>query len=214
MRKALVLSSAAVLIGCGIARAADSATPQMIPPDFIQLFAPIAVQTIQAQFPNPPVKLEPVPEKTVGYHIESQVAVVAMPDKNLTDKTLDELADKEVPVALFVTKDLTLQDKTAALAKEKVALADVDGKIKIPVFYLVAKKTGEDRSLLIYSKENKPVATVALKKPEGDAAKPAADAPPVALKLTDIDLEKKTMSVTVSVEGGYQSTVKRAQTEL
>ena len=69
------------------------------------------MQLIQQQFPEPPVKVDPRPDKAQGYHVKEMVGVVMMPDKNLSAEAIDKATDKEVPVAVLATKSLTLEDK-------------------------------------------------------------------------------------------------------
>jgi hypothetical protein len=199
MRRPLIILSAALAVAGG-ARAAVNA--EAIPPDFLQQFAPFAIQLIQQQFPNAPVKVDPSAEKTVGYHVQEMVGVVLMPDKNLTAKVVEEAGEKEVPIAVLATKSLAVGDKDGAVNKEKVAIADFNGMFKIPVFFLSVKGAAADRTLVVYSKEGTPLATAPLKKQAGDAAAP------VQMKLTDIDLEKKTLNATVSLNGAYEGTLK------
>lgn len=200
MRKAL-LALSLVLVAGSVARAA-AVEAEPIPPDFLQQFTPFAIQLIQSQFPNAPVKVDPAAEKTVGYHVKEMVGLVAMPDKNLTCKAIDEAGDKEVPVAWIATKSLSVQNGDGLLDKEKVAVADFNMMFKLPVFFLAAKGSGADHTLLIYSKDGKPVATAPLKKQAGDTNVP------LGLKLTDIDMEKKTLSATLSLNGAYEATIK------
>src|SRR6187549_3157909 len=108
MRKALIVFSLVLIAGGGARAAAVDAEP--IPPDFLQQFTPFAIQLIQSQFPNAPVKVDPAAEKTVGYHVKEMVGLVAMPDKNLTCKAIDEAGDKEIPVAWIATKSLCVSN--------------------------------------------------------------------------------------------------------
>src|SRR5687767_8195794 len=186
-RRFFCLSLAAALgAGWGVARAADAVAAEAIPADFIAQFAPFAVQLIQQQFPEPPVKVDPRPDKAQGYHVKEMVGVVMMPDKNLTAEAIDKATDKEVPVAVLATKSLTLEDKDAAgIGADKIAVADFNGMFKIPVFFMAVKAKGEERTLEIYSKNGAALASAPLKKQPGNADLP------VALKLTNIDLAKK-----------------------
>lgn len=201
MRKALALLSIALFAGTA-ARAAETVNADPIPPDFLQQFTPFAIQLIQQQFPNAPVKVDPAAEKTVGYHVKEMVGLVALPDKNLTSKAIDEAGDKEIPVCWIATKSLSISNGEGVLDKEKVAVADFNGMFKLPVFFLAAKGSGADRTLLVYSKEGKPVVTAPLKKQAGDANVP------LGLKLTDIDVEKKALTATLSLGGAYEATLK------
>src|SRR5687767_1212973 len=109
MRKPILALSLAVLALAGSARAEVAA--EAIPADILAQIVPFAVQAIQQQFPDPPVKVDPLGEKAVGYHVQEKVGVLAIPDRNLTAKAVEEMTDKDVPVALFSTLRLTLQDK-------------------------------------------------------------------------------------------------------
>src|SRR5687767_7045464 len=118
MRRPLIILSMAVAVAGG-ARAAVNA--EAIPADFLQQFVPFAIQLIQQQFPNAPVKVDPAAEKSVGYHVQEMVGVVLMPDKNLSAKVVDEAGEKDVPVGWLATKSLAVGDKDGAINKEKVA---------------------------------------------------------------------------------------------
>jgi hypothetical protein len=202
MRRLWLPLSLAVIAAAGIARA--EVVAEAIPSDTIQTVAPFAVQAIQQQFPNPPVKVDPNTEKIFGYHVKQAVAMVVVPDRNLTAKAIEETADSDVPVAIVTTKSLSFRekDKETVVSGDKLAVADVNGVLKLPVFFLSIKRQGADRVLQIYSKDQKPVLSAPLKK-EGEAS----DAP-LTVKLTNIDLEKKTLDATFFLAGGYQSTFK------
>ena len=205
MKKLVLGLSAAVLLGAGIARAEVMA--QDIPPDFIAQFAPLAVPLIEKQFPNPPVKVTADSSKISGWHVMEKMGFVVMPDKALTTKAVEDAGDKETPVAMFATLSLAVQKGEAALPASDQAVAEVQGTFKIPVYFVSVKKKGDERELEIYSKPEKAVLSVPLKK----AAAPAGDAAIVA-KASNIDLEKKKMDVTVNV-GGYEGTFKLAVTD-
>jgi len=205
MRKTLFVLGAAALAAAGAARAAGSAEP--IPPEFFQQFAPLAIQLLQAQFPNPPVKIDPQPEKIVGSHVEMKIGVVALPDKNLTPKAVEEAGDKDVPVAVVVTRAVTLQEGEGTVSKDKLAIIEFGDAARLPIFFLAVRGNAAERTLLVYGKEGKPLATVPLKKQAGDLNVP------LALKLTDIDLEKKTMNATFDLSGTWEGTLKMAYAE-
>lgn len=202
-KKWLALSAAAAVTVAGAGRAALMA--EEIPADFIAQFAPFALQLVQAQFPNPPVKVDPASEKARGYHVDQKVGVVVMPDKNLTAKSVAECGDKTVPAAVVFTKSLSVEEKDTVVNGEKLAVADFNGQLKIPVFFLAVKGKGEERTLEVYSKDGTPVASAPLKKAEVD------ESTPVGVKLTNIDLEKKKVDATVSLTGGYETTLKMGQ---
>jgi len=202
MRKTILILSAAVLAAGGAARAAVEAQP--IPAEFLQQFGPLAVQVMQAQFPNPPVKVDPRVEKIVGSHVQESLGVVLVPDKNLAPKVIEEAGDKDVPVAVLVAKSLNLQMADGPVSKDRLAIAEVTDQVKLPVFFLAARGNAAERTLLVYGKDGKPITTLPLKKATGDLSAP------VALKLTDIDPEKKTLNATISLNGSYETTVKMA----
>jgi len=205
MRKTVYILAAAALAAAGVARAAVNAEP--IPPEFFQQFAPLAIQLLQAQFPNPPVKVDPQPEKIVGSHVEMKIGVVALPDKNLTPKAVEEAGDKDVPVAVFVTRAVTLQEGDGTVSKDRVPLIEFGDAARLPIFFLAVRGNAAERTLLVYGKDGKPLATVPLKKQAGDLNVP------VALKLTDIDLDKKTLNATIELNGTWEGTLKMACAE-
>jgi len=199
LKKALPVAFA-VLFAVGVARAEVAA--EAIPADYIQQFAPLAVGLFQAQFPNPPVKVEPNAEKAHGYHLKEKIGVLVFPDKNVTAKSIEEAKDKEVPVGILATLSLTLETKDRVVPAEELAVADLNGQLKLPVFFLAVKAEGADRALTIYSKDGKALTTTTLKKQAGDANQP------VGLKLTNIDVEKRKSDATVSIGGAYEGTLK------
>jgi hypothetical protein len=200
MRKTLIGVSLALATVVGVARAEVAA--EAIPADFVQQFIQLALPLMQQQFPNPPVKVDVNGEKTVGYHVQEKVGLVVMPDKNVTAKAVEECADKELPLALVATKSLVVPGNDGQVRAEKLAVADVAGMFRLPVFFLSVKGKGEERTLEIYGKDNQAIASVPLKKQPGDAAQP------VGLKLTNIDVEGKKMEALVSVAGAYEGNVK------
>lgn len=210
MRKLWIGLPAVLLLAGGMARA--EVTAEAIPPEFLQQFAPFAMQLIQQQFPNPAVKVDAHAEKTVGYHVMEKVAVVMMPDRNLTARAIDELADKELPVAIMATRSLsvqeTVQEKEATVPADRLAIADFNGMFKIPVFFLAVKSKGADRTLEVYSKDGKALSSVPLKKQVGNTEVP------VGLKLANVDLEKKVADVIIQLSGAYEATFKVGIVEL
>lgn len=202
-RKIMPLPLAAVLLGAaGVAWAQAAAEP--LPPEHVKMFAPLAIALIQEQFPEPPVKVEPQPELTQGYHVRQEIGVVMIPDKNLTAEAVEQAGEKEVPVGILATKSLSLEDRDAVIGEDRIAVANFNDLLKIPVFYLTTKGAGDARSLEVYSKTGKPLVSVPLKKVEknGDAA--------LSFKLTNIDVEKKKLDVNLNVGGTYEGTVRMA----
>jgi hypothetical protein len=198
MRKTMLGLSLAAVAVAGVAWA-EGVEAEAIPPDTVATLAPIAVQLLQAQFQKPPVKIDPNPDKALGYHVKQMVAVVLMPDKGVTAKAIDEASDKEVPLCVVATKSLSFQDKDVVINGDKLAYVEFDGTFKLPVFFLSVKGKEAERNLTIYSKDSTPIASVPLKK---EACDPEA---PVQVKLDKIDLEKKSLEVTFGIGGAYQS---------
>jgi hypothetical protein len=204
MKKGLIALGLIVGLAAGV-RAADAVEAEAIPPDFIQQFAPVATLFFQQQFPNPPVKIDPNAEKALGYHVKESVAALAIPDKALTEAVIKDAKDKDVPVGVLTCKSLSLlaKDKDETLPADKVAILDIQGQIKLSVFFLAVQGEGDNRTLRIYSKDTKdPVAIAPLKKMSGDANNP------IGMKLTNIDPEKKRAEMTLNLGGAYEGTVK------
>jgi hypothetical protein len=199
MRKTLIAVSLAAAAAAGIARAEVAA--EAIPAEVITQYGAVAVLLIQAQFPDPPVKVDPAPESAVGYHVEQKVGVVVIADRNLTQKAVEEAGEKSVPIGVLATQALTLQEKDAPIKGDRLAIADLNGKVKLPLFFLAVKGQGEQRILEVYSKDGKPLYTSPLKKQAGDQERP------LGLKLSNIDLPGKKLDATVSVAGAYEGTL-------
>lgn len=206
MRKRLIGIPLLLIAAAGVVRAEVAA--EAIPPDFLAQFSPFAVALIQQQFPDPPVKIDPAADKAVGYHVKEMFGVVAMPDKNLSAKAVEEAGEKEVPVGVIATRALSLQEKDAVVNGDRLAVADFNGMFKIPVFFLSVKSKGAERELEVYSKNGKPVLTVPLKKQSSDAATP------LNIRLTNIDAEKRKLDATVSLGGAYEGTLNLGAVDL
>jgi hypothetical protein len=206
MRKPLIAMSVLLIAAAGVVRA--EVTAEAIPPEVILQFGPLAVGLIQMQFPNPPVKIDPAADKAVGYHVKEDFAVMALPDKNLTAKLVDDAGETEVPVGVIATRALSVQEKDAVVSGDRLAVADFNGVFKIPLFFLSVKAKGADRELEVYSKTGKAILSVPLKKQAGDAASP------LNLRLTNIDVEKKKLDATVSLGGAYEGTINLGAVEL
>jgi len=206
MRKTFLCLSLAVVAAAGVARA--EIMPEPIPADFIQQFAPLVIDLVQQQIPNPPVKVEANAEKALGYHFTVEqgekelLGVVAMPDKNLTAATVEKATDKGTPVGVLGMKSLSLVDKEDVFKADRLAVAELNGIFKMPVFFLSVKGSGADRTLEIYSKDGKALVSAPLKKQASDAAVP------LNLKISNIDAAKKKADLTISLGGAYESTVK------
>jgi hypothetical protein len=206
MRKQLIGISMLLIAAAGVVRAEIAA--EAIPANLIAQFGPFAVGLIQQQFPDPPVKVDPIAEKAVGYHVKEAYAVMVMPDKNLTAKVVEEAGEKEVPVGVLATRALSVQEKDAVVSGDRLAVADFNGQIKLPVFFLSVKSKGADRELEVYSKEGKPLLSVPLKKQAGDAELP------LNVRLSNIDAEKKKLDATLSLGGTYEGTLNLGAVEL
>jgi hypothetical protein len=198
--------AAMLAVTVGIAHA--EVVADAIPADVLAQVAMFAVPLIQTQFPNPPVKIDPATDKVIGYHVDQKVALLMMPDKAFTAKSIEEAGEKEVPVGVIATRSLSLQEKDAVVGGDRLAVADFNGLYKLPVFFLAVKGNGADRILEVYSKEGKSLLSVPLKKQASDAAIP------LNVKLTNIDLEKKKMDATLSLGGAYEGTLNLGIVEL
>lgn len=206
MRK-LWIGLAVACVAAAAARAQIAAEP--IPAEFLQQFAPFATALFQQQFPNPPVKLDLQADKAVGYHVKEMVGIVAVPDRNLSARAIEEIADRELPAGVVTTKSLSIQDRDTVINGDRLALLDLNGAAKLPVFFLAIRASGNERVLAIYAREaGKPLLTVPLKKQAGDLERP------IALKLANIDPEKRTLEATLSFAGSYEATLKMAYVEL
>ncbi len=209
MKKSLIALGLMVGLTAGAVRAAN-VDPEEIPAEFIQQFAPIATLLFQQQFPEPPVKVDPNAEKALGYHVKQEVAALAIPDRALTEVAVNDAKEKDVPVGVLTAKSLSLlaKDKDETLPNDKLAIMDIQGQVKLAVFFLAVQADGENKVLRIYGKDTKePVAIVPLKKMAGDATKP------IAMKLSNIDTEKKRAEMTLSLGGAYEGTMKLGFTE-
>lgn len=206
MRKPLIAMSVLLIAAAGIVRAEVAA--EAIPPEVILQFGPLAVGLIQMQFPDPPVKVDPSADKAVGYHVQEAYAVMALPDRSLTAKSVDDAGEKEVPVGVIATRALSVQEKDSVVSGDRLAVADFNGVFKIPLFFLSVKSKGADRELEVYSKGGKSILSVPLKKQASDAATP------LNVHLSNIDTEKKRLDVTVSLGGAYEGTINLGAVEL
>jgi hypothetical protein len=199
MRKKLMGIAAVLVLATGIARA--EAVAMAISPDYLAQVAPLAILLIQQQFPDAPVKVDPAADKAVGYHVEQKLGIVAMPDKNFTAKSIDDAGDKEVPVGVIATLSLSVEDKGTVISGERLAVADLNGMAKLPLFFLAAKANGADRVLQVYSKDGKPLVSIPLKKQASDAATP------LNVKLTNIKFDEKKLDAVLSLGGAYEGTL-------
>lgn len=206
MRRPILALAAITLLASGIARAAVEAEP--IPADVIQQIMPLASQVIAAQFPNPPVKVEPLLEKTTGWHVQEEFGCVVMPDKNLAPAVVNAAGDKSVPAGVLVTRKLSLEVDGKLQGEDKIAVADLNGVAKLPIFFLAVKGKGEERSLEVYSRDGTPVATAPLRKQDLDATEQ------LSVRLKNIDLEKKRLDLQVRVAGTLEATLKLGVLEL
>jgi hypothetical protein len=190
----------AATAAAGIARA--EITAEAIPQNTLKEIAPLAVQMIAEKLPQPPLKVDPDAGKVVGYHVGEALAVVAMPDRNLTAKLIQDVGEKDLPAAIIATKSLGPVTRDVTVAADKVAFVDFNGTIKIPVFYVAVKGKGDERSLALYSKDGTAVGTAPLKKVTGDAGAP------IGLKLTNFNEEKKQLDLVVTLNGAYEGTLR------
>ena len=208
MRKyALALTLAAVAVA-GVARAAVE--PEPIPAELVQQLAPIAVQLLQTQIPEPPVKVDYHVEKALGFHVKEMFGVVGMPDKKLEAATIEKAGETAVPVGVIATRSLSMieKDKETVIPADRLAVVSFQDMFRLPVFFLAVKGKGDERTLEVYAKNGTPIASAPLKKQAGDAANP------LGLKLTNIDTEKKRVDCKISLGGAYEATVRMGGIDL
>jgi hypothetical protein len=203
----LLISSLSLALAAGFAAAWAGATAEEVPPEQIQVYAPLAIQNAQAQFPNPPVKVDHDLQKVTGYHVQEKVGVFLFPDKNLSAKAAAEAGEKGIPVGVLVTKDLSLSDNGTAVPADRLAILEFGGAVKLPLFFLSLVGKGEERLLEVFSKDGKALAQVPLKKLETPIDSSLRQ------KLTNIDLEKKQVDVELTVGGSYFTTLHLAVTQ-
>lgn len=205
MRKSGLVLIGALSLAAGVV-AAEVAV-EAVPAEQLQLYAPIAAQLIQQQFPNPPVKVDVDTTKAQGYHIKEKVGMFLLPDKAVTADALKTAGDKGVPIGILVTKDLSVQEKDAPAPPTRIAIADLNGQVKLPVFYVTVKAKGDERFAEVFSKDEKPLATIPLKKIE------AAGDTLVSLKLQNVDEEKKQLDAVLTLAGGHEFTLRMGTIE-
>jgi hypothetical protein len=202
MRRSFVALSLATLALAGIARA--EVTTQPVSDAAVQQYGALAVALLQQQAPKPPFKTDPNPEKAIGYQVkdaDKEGYVILMPDKAFTVKALDEATEKGTPVGVLATTSITIDDKDKLVGASKLAIIDLNGEVKIPLFYLSLKRKGDDRILDVYSKEGAPLLSLPLKKGTADATAP------LGLKITKVDQSTKKLELALSL-GAYQTTLK------
>jgi hypothetical protein len=207
-RAMLAVAALSALTLAGAARVALAVDAEAIPEEFAQQFAPFVVQLVQQQVPDPPVKVDPVPEKSQGMHIPDSLGVVVMPDRALDANAVSGAKDKKVPAGLLLTRALTIKGKNGAVPADQLSLLDFMEQFKLPVMFLEVKGAEEKRHLLIHSKPGKdPLAEVELKK--GGENRPS-----LQVKLSEVEVVKKSARLTFFVPGGYEGTIELAIVEL
>ena len=205
MRKTSLALCLTAFAAAGIARAEVVATP--IASDVIQQYASFALPFLQQQLTNPPVKTEPDAEKAVGYQLkdgDKEVYLLAVPEKDLTAKVIEDAGEKGKPIGMLITTSMSIEEKDEIIPADRLSIIDFNGQVKIPVFYFTVRAKEQDRILEVFSKDDKPICAVTLKKQTGDASAP------LALKLGKIDQEKKRLDATLSFGGAYEGTLKLA----
>jgi len=207
--KRLILLLALLAAATTVARTA--AVYEAIPSEDLKAFAPLAIPIIRGQVPNPPVKVDPDPERAVGFHSNKEFAIVMMPDRALTAERFRSSLER-IPVGLIVTRALSVipdgTDRPADLAG--LAALDLNEQFKLPVFFLTARQEGEALALEVFSKDATPLQSVPLRlAPElaavGAPALPAIDRATLAAMTSNADDTRAVARI--RLPGGYQAEV-------
>ena len=170
-----------------VTAAAWAAGFDAIPEKELKAYASTVLEIIQGQFPDPPVTVDADTDHPMGFHQAKAAAIVFLPDRGLNMDRLRN-AVKPVPVGLLLTVGLSVipagAEKPAPL--DEIAAVEVTEELKLPVFYLAARKQDDGLMLDVFSKNGKALLSVPVTKANTEE-KPASRA-----RLTITDFDEKT----------------------
>jgi len=190
----------------GIARAQEGI--EKVPDDAIRQVAPHILASITQNLPGAGIKIDGVPDNALGFRRES-AALLLMPDRGFTAKTIEGVGEKVVPVGLLLLKNLSPLVKGQVPAPDQLALLGPDGDLKaVTVLFLGVHKLESGLVLEVYSKDSKPLYQVPLKS--------KAEARGAALlegKFANVDQTARQADFVATFGGAYEATIRIAGKE-
>lgn len=183
----------------------------MVPDETVQQVAPKVIAALSQNFPNAPLKIDGVAEKTVAYHSGDSPALLLMPDRGFTAKTVADAGEKTAPAGVLALRGLVPVLEGKRLPSEKLAKLAPDGNAHdVGVLFLGVKKgTNGNPVLEAYSADPKPLLEVSLArkttKEEGMR--------PLTAEFANLDRTAKQADMVITLDGTYEATLRIASPE-
>jgi hypothetical protein len=176
---------------------ADAQEP--VPLDRAREFAR-ALSESAAKLSPTPVQIDADVLNPFGIHAGEAGALV-VPDRNLTAAALAEVGEKPLPVGELFLRNVLLTSNGTAVTGEKlqhITVAMNDQKVQVPIYFLAARKNGDGKlELLVFGKDNEPVAKALLGKVPSQAKLP--------IELTAEKQDEKSGLLTLKVAGQFEA---------
>lgn len=130
------------------------------------------------------------------------IAVLVLPDKNLTAAALEKLGADLVPVGQLYFKAIAPAKDGKVAASDKLRIVTINDKgtdHRIPLCLLGARKRDDRLELVVFGSEKTPFTQVTLRKAEGTQNAP--------IELSGEKQDEESGSVTLSILGQYKATL-------
>ncbi len=150
---------------------------------------------------NAQLKIEPDASKSTGFKA-SNVGMMLVPDKNLTEEALDLIGKEPLPLGQLWLRNIApaRNGKVTPPSKLRPITITADNREHHVTLYLLGvRKNAETLELVVYGKEKEPLLALPLKKA------PASHQLPIEVSAEK--KEEKAGELTFNVLGRYQATL-------
>ena len=176
---------------------ADAQEP--VPLDRAREFAR-ALSESAAKLSSTPVRIDADVLNPFGIRAGEAGALV-VPDRHLTAAALAEVGDKPLPVGELFLRNVNLTTDGAPVAASKlqhITVAMQDQQVQVPIYFLAAHKNSDGKlELLVFGKEEQPLAKAVMGKVPSDAKLP--------IELTAEKQDEKNGLLTLKVAGQFEA---------
>jgi hypothetical protein len=174
--------------------------PMPVPPEQLRPIAEL-IAMAAGEVKDPPVTVAPDPERALGFRVEENAGLVLLPDKNLTADALKAAGEKPLPVAVAVMRGASVADAKGLVTDDRRQTITIRDR-PVGIFWLAARKNGENLVLEVYSKGGKPLITSPLRAANGDAKVP------VGLAFENLDTTTHQADRVVTLAGAQRAPVR------
>jgi len=203
--------TAALVLSFGFGSAARAQNFQRIPSEKLEQFGKLLAGIAKEQ-PDAPLKVDPDGSKAAGVHAEQKGGLMVIPTKDMEENVRNAAtAAQGAPLGVLILYNVTVVADGKPVAPDRLRMLTVTNpenageSRSVALLYLAARKNSEDSwTLLVYSKDKKPIAEAAFTMQES----PDAQAP---LDVDVADIQGDEGSIVITVMKKYQAKVRGAK---